>query len=171
MKPYILLFRGINVGGRNSLPMEALRTLLESCGYARVKTYIQSGNVVLAANQPPGDDICVLIEEQFGFKPELIVLDKTQFDGAVAANPYESSDGKRIHFYFLAKPAAPNFEKLASLLAESEKFELKGDVFYLFAPEGIGRSKLVANLERCMGVNATGRNLNSIRKIQEMLAE
>jgi uncharacterized protein (DUF1697 family) len=55
MKSYVALFRGINVGGRNLLPMKKLTTLLARQGCQDIKTYIQSGNVVFAAAGNPGD--------------------------------------------------------------------------------------------------------------------
>ncbi len=52
-KPYLVLLRGINVGGKNRVPMAALRTLLEGMGYSKVSTYIASGNVLLESDKRP----------------------------------------------------------------------------------------------------------------------
>ena len=60
-------------------------------------------------------------------------------------------------------------DKLNKYIAESEEFTVIGNVFYLHAPKGIGRSKLVANIESCIGQRATGRNLNTVNKISNML--
>jgi uncharacterized protein (DUF1697 family) len=54
-------------------------------------------------------------------------------------------------------------------LAGSEEYSINDKVFYLHAPEGIGRSKLIANIERCLGQAATGRNLNTVNKVSAML--
>jgi uncharacterized protein (DUF1697 family) len=51
MTRYLVLLRGINVGGRNKVPMAALRELLESHGHTKVSTYISSGNVILTSDQ------------------------------------------------------------------------------------------------------------------------
>jgi uncharacterized protein (DUF1697 family) len=51
MTRYLVLLRGINVGGRNKLPMAALRELLETRGHTKVSTYIASGNVILSSDQ------------------------------------------------------------------------------------------------------------------------
>lgn len=53
MTRYLVLLRGINVGGRNKVPMAALRALLESQGHKDVSTYIASGNVILSSEQSP----------------------------------------------------------------------------------------------------------------------
>ena len=169
MKTYVLLFRGINVGGKNILPMKDLSALLINEGCMDVKTYIQSGNVVLKAKKKPGEDIKAAIEKSFGFKPELMVLEKSDFLSAVENNPYRGAEGKAVHLYFTKKAPTPDADKLLSLAMSAEKFELKGKIFYLYAPEGIGRSKLVVGLEKCLGVPATGRNLNTDNKISAML--
>jgi len=169
MKTYILLFRGINVGGRNILPMRDLGLLLQENGFDGVKTYIQSGNVVLKGKAKPGDSLSSVIESRFGFRPEIIALEAHEFEAAVKHNPYDLADGKAVHLYFSEREPQPDMDKLAALASERERFELKGKVFYLYAPEGIGRSKLVAGLEKCLGVSATGRNLNTLNKLRQMM--
>ena len=67
MNTYVILLRGVNVGGKNILPMKDLCTLLQKHGFDNVKTYIQSGNVVLSSITTPGDDIATLIDSEFGF--------------------------------------------------------------------------------------------------------
>lgn len=168
MDTYCLLFRGINVGGRNRLPMQALKTLLEEAGYAAVKTYIQSGNVVLRAPQKPSPDLAAMIEAQFGFRPDVLVLDKPELDRAIAHNPFTGYEGKTVHFYFCAATPAIDADRLDALVAADEDVALQDEVFYLHAPGGIGRSKLVANIESCLGVRATGRNLNTVLKLRDM---
>lgn len=169
MKTYVILFRGINVGGKNLLPMKELVELLEKNDFQNVKTYIQSGNVVLQSKKVISSEIGVLIARNFGFKPEVLVLEKSEFYSSIKHNPFHPAEGKTAHFYFCSKDPILNSEKLDKYLAESEEYKIKNKVFYLYAPKGIGRSKLVANIELCLGVPATGRNLNTINKISEMI--
>ena len=170
METYIALLRGINVGGRNLLPMKALVTLMEQNGYTEVKTYIQSGNVVFQCEQLP-ENLGQLIEAEFGFEPNILFLAKGEFIQAADNCPYTSDVGKEVHFYFCKSQPTPDIEKLNGFKADSESYEIKDKVFYLYAPEGIGRSKLVANVEKCLGVPATGRNLNTINKLLSMVGE
>lgn len=149
--------------------MKDLKLLLEGYGFNDVKTYIQSGNVVLQGEKKPTVDIATEIEAKFGFKPELLVLDAPDFESAVTNNPYNPAEGKSVHFYFCSDNPTPDYDKLKKLAAPSEAYALKGKVFYLHAPEGIGRSKLAAKVESCLGVPGTGRNLNTINRIREML--
>jgi len=158
------------VGGNNIIPMKQLTTLLAKHHYQDIKTYIQSGNVVLSSTKQPDAHIASLVEAEFGFKPEIITLEKSEFVVAVKNNPFSATEGKTTHFYFCKSKPKLDKEKLESLKSVSEQYAIKGKVFYLFAPDGIGKSKLVAKLESCLGVPATGRNLNTIHKIQLMLA-
>ena len=67
--------------------------------------------------------------------------------------------------------SSPDLETLRGLQLPSEKYELRGEVFYLHAPDGIGRSKLAAKVERCLGVPATGRNYRTVAKLAELVAK
>jgi len=171
MKTYVLLFRAVNVGGRNILPMKDLVAILEKNNYRDIQTYIQSGNVVLKSQRKPDSDITSIIQTSFGFKPELIALDETEFMSALKNNPYNSNEGKTIHFYFCKDRPHPATDELESLRTNTEKYHIHGKILYLYAPDGIGRSRLVANIESCLGVPATGRNLNTIHRLQNMLRE
>jgi len=168
MKTYIILFRGINVGGKNILPMKELVEVLSGNDYQNIRTYIQSGNMVLQSQGKP-EDIASIVLDRFGFEPEVLVLEESEFHAALENNPFSSPHGKDIHFYFCMDKPQPDIAKLEKYISASEEYHIKGKVFYLFAPDGIGRSKLVANIESCLRVAATGRNLNTIHKLQEML--
>jgi uncharacterized protein (DUF1697 family) len=170
MKTYIILLRGVNVGGKNLLPMIELRALLENNGFQNVKTYIQSGNIVLMANQRPRTEIGELIQREFGFTPEILILSEEEFKSAVVNNPYKEYEGKFVHFYFYLETPKLNTSKLDSLASDTERYEITDKVFYLHAPDGIGRSKLVAKLETCLGTPVTGRNLNTANKLEEMIS-
>ena len=169
MNTYVIFFRGINVGGNNILLMKDLKSLLEKSGFLNVRTYIQSGNVVLEGINTPTTELAANIEAKYGFKPELLILEKSEFESRVKNNPYHPAEGKLAHLYFCNKTPNPDFEKLDALKATTEEYELKDKTFYLYAPDGIGRSKLAAKVEACLGVPATGRNLNTINKISQML--
>lgn len=170
MKEYVILLRGINVGGKNILPMQDLRSLLAASGFGNVRSYIQSGNVlVTSAKTVKADLIASLIHEQFGFLPSTLVLAAKQFNEAVQANPFPNGDGKAVHFYFCAEPPNADPKAFEKYQAGSEEYVIAGRVCYLHAPDGIGRSRLVANIERFLGVAATGRNLNTVLKLQQLL--
>jgi uncharacterized protein (DUF1697 family) len=170
MYKYIVLLRGVNVGGNNLLPMKELSVLLQTNGFVDVSTYIQSGNIVLKSTSNPVSKIRTLVAEKFGFEPKGLAIRVAQFMQAVANNPFKSFEGKTVHFYFCARAISLDKQKLAKFASASERIELIDNVFYLDAPNGIGRSKLVASIESCLGVPATGRNLNTVNKLVDMLA-
>ena len=166
----IALFRGINVGGRNILPMKELAALMRECGYADIRTYIQSGNVMFSAPTTSDPDISRLIENKFGFKPEVLILSCADLEAAIANNPYSEAAGNQCHFGFCkSMPTDINTTKLNELKAPTEEFVVLDRVFYLYAPDGIGRSKLAAKIESCMGVPVTSRNLNTVNKLWGMV--
>ena len=168
MNTYIILLRGVNVGGKNILPMKELKLALCDSGYKNVKTYIQSGNILVSSVNNPEPQIGTLIESNFGFKPELLALSNSEYSLAVTNNPFNELEGKVVHFYFCKETPKINLTKIEQLSSPTENHKLIGNVFYLHAPDGIGRSKLVSNIEACLGVAATGRNLNTVNKLKEM---
>ena len=172
---WIALLRGINVGGHHKLPMKELAAELEALGLSDVKTYIQSGNAVFRSPQTDAsalsERIASAIREDHGFEPRVLVLSRSDFRAAVRANPFPAADAepRTVHLSFLAKPAAdPDLEALDALKAKSEDFVLTERVFYLYAPDGIGRSKLAAKVETSLGVPATARNWRTVIKILEI---
>lgn len=171
MKTWILLFRGINVGGRNILPMKALTELLEGLGFSRIRTYIQSGNVVLRSATKPGKQVAAAVESAFGFAPDVIVLGRVELESAFDHCPFQTADGKALHFFFAHRLPKLDADRVTALAAPSESWALEGNVFYLLAPDGIGRSKVAAAVEKCLGVPATARNLNTIRKLLELAGD
>lgn len=176
MKPHIAFLRGINVGGKNILPMKELAGLFESASATRVRTYIQSGNVAfLLDGQIPIGEFQTLVASRilarFGFEPALLILSLAELESAAAANPFreEILDPATMHLGFLARPAPrPDLDKLRALKKDSERFQLLGKVFYLHAPEGIGRSKLAAATERCLGIPTTDRNLKTVAAVLKL---
>ncbi len=178
MKTYIALFRGINVGGKNTLPMKELVALLEDLGCRNVKTYIQSGNAVFESKitdpSQLANDISIEVKKRRGFGPFVLVLGIKELEKAITNNPFPEAenDPKALHLGFLASaPKNPDLKKLESLRRASERFHLIDNIYYLHAPEGVGQSKLAANTERFLGVSMTDRNWRTVCKIMEMAKE
>ena len=175
MHNWVVLLRGINVGGRNIVPMKQLAEMLVEMGAKNVQTYIQSGNVLLqiaeSNAQQLASSIAIHIEQTFAFKPQVLVLTQAQFAQAAANNPFPKaqSEPKTLHLYFLAAPANDcDLTKLTELKKTTESFELTEQVFYLHAPDGIGRSKLAEKVESLLGVATTARNWNTVSKLLVM---
>lgn len=174
MNTFVVLLRGINVGGRNPLPMKALAACLEELGCRDVQTYIQSGNVVLQSRKGASrltTEIRQGIARGHRIDPFVLLLTLNGLDAAIAANPFPEAeaDPTRLHLGFLdAVPSNPDLAGLEALKAHTERFRLIDTVFYLYAPDGVGRSKLASRSERLLGVSMTDRNWRTVRRLREM---
>jgi uncharacterized protein (DUF1697 family) len=175
MKTYIALFRGVNVGGNNVLPMKELVALLENIGSQNVNSYIQSGNAVFQNEEENAsllsNRITAAIKKSHGFEPQIVLLELEEIERAVGSNPFPEaeSEPKTLHVHFLSSiPKNPDLDTLESIKSARERFALKDGVFYLHAPDGIGRSKLASNAEKLLGVPMTGRNWRTVCKVMAM---
>lgn len=165
---WIALFRGINVSGNNLLPMKELKLELEKLGCTDIATYIQSGNVVFRHAKKLTTQIGKAIANSHGFEPDIMMLSVKQLEAAATSNPYREAEAepKTLHLSFLAEPARhPDLDTLNRLKSDNESFTLRDRVFYLHAPDGIGRSRLAARVEKALGVAATGRNWRTVGKL------
>lgn len=175
MNKYIALLRGINVGGNNKLPMKELVTVLEEIGLKRVKTYIQSGNVLFQSERRDkaalSKEISAAIGESHGFTPAILLLEVEELQAAMENNPFPEGEDepKSLHLFFMdAVPQDPDLDALEALKADTERFALLDKVFYLYTPNGIGRSKLAEKFGRGWKVNMTARNWRTVSKLMEM---
>ena len=178
MNTYIALLRGINVGGNNKLPMRELVTVLAGLGLRNVKTYIQSGNVVFQSERTDrlalAQEIGAAIGKSHGFTPAVLLLDRQALQVAIAANPFPEGEAepKTLHFFFLdGVPQNPGLDALEQLKADNERFRLIDKVFYLHAPDGIGRSKLAEKFGKGWQVAITARNWRTVSQLMAMAVE
>lgn len=177
MTTWIGLFRGINVGGHNILPMAELKRDLDSLTLRNVRTYNQSGNVVFDSSAKNASSltkqIVRRIDEQHGFRPHLFILKPRDLLTAIESNPFPRAvpHPKTLHFFFLAEPVTdPDTKALTIAKSPTENYKLTAHVFYLHAPDGIGRSKLAANAEKHLGVVTTARNYRTVDKLYSMVS-
>jgi len=176
MATWVALLGSVNVGGNNKLAMKDLRALLATIGYENVRTYIQSGNCVFETPEADTDAmaraIATTVGKSAGFEPSVYVYRDTEIADILRANPFQDSDPKRTHVFFLAKKAAdPDLDAIEALAATNEKFRLTDRAFYLQAPDGVGRLKLVAKLGKRLGVAMTARNVNTLGEIAKLCGE
>jgi uncharacterized protein (DUF1697 family) len=158
--------------------MGELVSILEELDSTDVHTYIQSGNAVFrkpeAKSLPLSARIAAEVEERRGFTPHILLLDLDRFHRVIAENPFpEATEAPTtLHVGFLAEtPTHPDLEAIETLRAESERYYLSSDAFYLHAPHGIGRSKLSARAERHLGVPMTDRNWRTVCAVRDLAAD
>ncbi|CAG0974625.1 hypothetical protein ANRL3_01726 [Anaerolineae bacterium] len=172
MNTFIALLRGINVGGNTILPMRDLVRVLEGLGLKNVRTYIQSGNVIFQSKEKDAsrlaNKISTEIDQARGLSPQVLILGVKELQAAIASNPFPEGERepKSLHLFFLdTVPDKPDLETLASIKTKSEQFKLVKQVFYLYAPDGVGRSKLAAKVEKALGVAVTARNWRTVNEV------
>jgi uncharacterized protein (DUF1697 family) len=178
---YAALLRGINVGGKKKLPMAELRQLMDGLGYDGVRTHLQSGQAVFATDHGDEDSLAAelaqAVEKHFGFTVDVIVRDHAYLAAIADACPFPAADleAKQLHVtYFSAPVDAERFAEIDRQACLPEEFRLGDRALYLYAPEGLGRSKLAENLARPRinkGLIATTRNWNTVVKLVELTAE
>jgi uncharacterized protein (DUF1697 family) len=172
---WVALFRAINVLGNNLLPMKDLCALLQHEGFTSVRSYIQSGNVVFRSAAGTSSSLASRIgravHSRHGFLPKVLVLKVRELESAVALNPFPGAEAepRTLHLFFAYEdPRSADLASLNKLRSGKEAFAFRGRIFYLHTPDGFGRSKLAANAERLMRVDATARNWRTVTKLLEM---
>lgn len=170
---YAMFLRGINVGGHRKVSMAELRALVaDLTGDTGVRSYIASGNVVFRSEMVPDDLIAEIgscIQKTFGFQVPLLLLDAATMHAVLASCPHPEVPGNLLHAYLCYDAPQLNKDGVAALKTVTEEVSVVDHTVWLYAPDGVGRSKLAAKLEGLLGVQATARNLNTVRKMMEML--
>jgi len=167
---YIVLLRGINVSGKNKIPMADLRDLLDNLQFQNVQTYIQSGNIILKSDKSK-TAICEIIKEgilsKFGFNISVIVKTIPEWQKAIEKYPFSTENEKIVAFTFLDR--ASEIKEIEIKNIDEDQYKLVDDVVYLYCPLGFGKTKLTNNiLEKKLDVVATTRNLRTTLKLLEL---
>jgi len=172
MAEHIVLLRGINLGSRNRIAMPKLRTALEAAGLDDIRTYLQSGNVVLSSGTNPADVVRAVIASEFGLDIAVVTRTRAQVAKIVAHNPLASvaKDPKRYQVSFCdAKPSGAVVRLIEETAAPGERVVVHGREIYAWHPDTIARSKLWALLAgQKLGVTATARNWATVQKLLEL---
>ena len=173
---HLALLRGINLGGKNKLPMKDLVALFVAAGCDNVRTYIQSGNVIfdappsLAADLP--DRIAAEIAHRFGVRSPVILRTADQLKD-VANNPFLASGAavEKLHVMFLA--TRPDPKRVAALdpdRSPPDEFAVRNQEIYLHLPNGAARSKLTnAYFDAKLATTSTARNWRTVTMLLELI--
>jgi uncharacterized protein (DUF1697 family) len=167
LKTYICFLRGINVGGHALLPMNELKTLCEKLGFQRVRTYIQSGNVILESPLVEGalaKQLETALHEKMGKHIPVALRTIDELDDVLKKNPFQDAEPARVGVMLFAKPVQKDF--LAGVSTSTgEEVKIGKREVYIHYPNGMGRSKLKLPKEAGEG---TVRNINTVRKLIEL---
>ena len=175
MSVYVALYRGINVGGKRSVKMEALRAMHERLGHRRVTSYIQSGNLVFSATGA-ADTLSRRTTDafarEFGFPALLMVVEAKRWNAFVTSNPYSkfaAENPKTVHLGICdGDPDVTAIKKLFATCGGTESFEAGKEIIYLHSPDGFGTSKFAAGIEKACAVPVTFRNWRTIEALTSL---
>ncbi len=177
-QPRILMLRGVNLGAHNRISMPDLRAMFEDDGLDGVRTYVQSGNVVLSSERSPAEleqRAEQLISQRFGLAIQVLARTGEELAEVVARNPLGDvvTEPKRYQVSFLsAVPEPVVVERLRARAHASERLVAIGRELYAWHPEGIGSSKLGTALAgKAIGVRATARNWTTVLALLAMAQE
>lgn len=176
MKRYVALLRGINVGGKNKVPMPLLKAALEAAGLANVRTYINSGNVLFAAE---GDEVALqrlcrqAIWDAFGLDIAVAVISAEDYAQAMAHAPdWWGEDGEAKHnaIFVIAPADARALAEEVGQRAEYEKVYAHGPVIFWSAPlKTFSRTRWAKVVTSASYGMVTIRNANTARKLLELM--
>ena len=169
MKTYIALLRAVNVGGTGKLPMAELRAMCEAAGFAQVRTYIASGNVVFASASTAKQVQATLegaLAAYAGKPVGVLVRTPAEMVEILAANPFPKAAPNRVTAIFLDK--APPADTLATVKhRKDEEIALGKREIYVHYGDGMADSKLVIPAAK----TGTARNMNTVAKLVELAAQ
>jgi uncharacterized protein (DUF1697 family) len=180
LKTYISLLRGINVSGQKLIRMADLQRLYEGLGFARVRTYIQSGNVLFDAPEDSNAAYAAQIESQiqaaYGFEVPVLICTAADLQRIIESNPFltrREEDTAKLYVHFLAeKPSQAAADSLVRPANETGEWAFGEKEIFLFLPDGAGRTKLSnAFFETKLKTTATARNWNTVNTLLKMALE
>jgi uncharacterized protein (DUF1697 family) len=177
MKTYVALLRAINVGGKNKLPMAELSQMFARAGCERVRTYIQSGNVVFGASPKSVAGVCQEVREgirkRFRIEVPLVWRAADEMQAVLRENPYAKRARMEdaVSVMFLAdRPEAARLKALDPERSPGDEYIVRGREIYLWLPNGMGRSKLTnAYFDSKLATVSTARNWRTVLKLVEMM--
>jgi uncharacterized protein (DUF1697 family) len=176
---YVALLRGINVGGKNMLPMKGLARLFEDAGCASVRTYIQSGNVLFNASPAKAGKLPALIAkgiaDQFGYRVPVLLRTVDEFRETIGNNPFLQAGAPENWLHVLFLETQPDASRIAALdpdRSPGDTYSVRGREIYLQCPNGVGNTKLTNTyFDSKLATISTGRNWRTVLKLFELAAQ
>jgi uncharacterized protein (DUF1697 family) len=178
MTQYVALLRAVNVAGHGVVSMADLRECVASMGFKEVRTLLQTGNVLFAADREEArEELEARLEAEcasrLGLRTEVMVRTPQEIAALVRDNPFteEARDdpGHLVARFLKAAVDDARVKALEGAVPGREKARPHGREVYITYPDGIGRSKLTdAVIKAKLGASGTGRNWNTVMKLAEL---
>ena len=176
---HIALLRGINVGGHKQVSMADLRDLLTRLGLADVRSLLQSGNLVFGATGRTAGQLERLLEteaaKRLALETDFFVRTAKEWNDVVARNPFRKEaardPGHLIVMFLKDPPSVRGVTALQAAITGREVVRAGGKHLYIVYPDGAGRSRLTnAVIDKQLGTRGTGRNWNTVLKLDALAA-
>lgn len=174
MEKFVLLLRAVNVGGRNIIKMQQLKTVFAKAGFLDVKTYIQSGNIVFESKEANisrvKEQVSNLLKEHFNYELPIILIPFSYYKNILDLLPQTYltiETPRKIYISFLTEsPKKDQIETLYTYNNDNENFEVKEAIVFIWCvKDGTKLNFSNAFIERILKVSATTRNLNTVKKL------
>jgi uncharacterized protein (DUF1697 family) len=170
---FVVLLRGVNVGGRGKVAMSDLQRAVTSAGFRDVRTVLNAGSLVCSGDQRSAEGVARSVATAvatLGLETAVLVRTPAAMSKIVAQNPFPdfaASDPSHLTVTFLPSPPAPKaVAALRAAIVGSETIAAAGAELYATYPDGIGDSKLTAAVvDRTLGLRGTARNWNTVLKL------
>ena len=177
MAVFVSMLRGINVIGHNRIKMKDLRELYKTLDMKKVRTYLQSGNVIFDSNEQNPNILKEIIEKglkkAFGFEVKALLRTTEELKTTIDNNPFltESNiDPEKLYVTFLSSPLdSTRLKNLPANQNKNDRFIISNEEIYLQCPNGYGRTKFSNDFfEKKLKLTATTRNWKTVNALLEM---
>ena len=177
MPVYVSLLRGINIGSNKRVKMALLQKSFQAMGFERVKTYIQSGNVIFSGRKVSTAALSRKIEakilQDFGFSVAVISRTQDEMEKTIQNNPFLKKSGidlEKLHVVFLSEaPELAALQKMLALVSAPDLAHCVGNEIYFYLPNGVSQSSFwKAPWERALVVVPTMRNWKTVNSVYRM---
>lgn len=172
----VLLLRGINLGSQRRVGMGQLRALLEEGGHSRVRTHLQSGNVVIDTEQTPAVVVRYTeraISERFGFEVDVIARSREQLAAVVAADPLATlatDPARHIVVFLSADPDPAALRRLQATDFAPEEMRAAGREVHAWCPDGVNASPVIGAITKArLAPTTTARNWTTVCRLLALL--
>jgi uncharacterized protein (DUF1697 family) len=146
MTGYVALLRGVNLVGKSTLRMADLKAIAEELGLDRPRTFIASGNLLFASDEPE-EKLRRMLQERLqvhmGKDVRVMLRTADEMAAVVRANPFPEAPGNRVQAFFMNEPPPASLLKGVRNKADDERVVVgTREVFVGYGERGIGRSRL-----------------------------
>ena len=181
MTTHLAFLRGVNLGPTRRIKMADLRVVISGAGFAEVRTYLQSGNVVVSSSLSPAAVATTMrdaISAGCGLSTDVIVRSAAQLRKALDADPLSdvATDPARHVLGLMADRASADAvqklsDRIDTLPSDGDRYAFGDKHFYLWCPNGISKSPFFKVNWDKLGVSSTQRNWNTVTAMLDLAAD